>query len=50
MHVPRCVTGAALCVLTLGLTALAARADDDPVVQTSKQSPILPGQAGPSLA
>ena len=41
MHVIRCVTGAALCVLTLGLAAPAARANDDPVVQTSKQSQAL---------
>jgi curli biogenesis system outer membrane secretion channel CsgG len=39
MHVPPCVTtGAALCVLALGLAAHPARADEDPVVQTSKQS------------
>jgi curli biogenesis system outer membrane secretion channel CsgG len=38
MHVPRCVSGAVLCVLALGLTAPPARADDDPVVQTSQQS------------
>jgi len=38
MHVPRCVTGAALCALALGLATHSARADNDPVVQTSKQS------------
>lgn len=41
MHVPRSVTGTALCVLALGLAAHPARADDDPVVQTSKQSQAL---------
>jgi curli biogenesis system outer membrane secretion channel CsgG len=41
MHVPRSVTGTALCVLALGLAAHPARADDDPAVQTSKQSQAL---------
>lgn len=41
MHVPRSVTGAALCVLALGLAAHTVRADDDPVVQRSKQSQAL---------
>lgn len=41
MHVARYVTGAALCALAIALAEHPARADDDPVVQTSKQSQAL---------